>query len=379
MSRSDNRIYLSAPSVSESDVNAVTSALRSGWLAPVGPDLASFESEVCSFLDVPYGVALSSGTAALHLGLKYLGVQPGDYVIVPTLTFAATAFAVTYLEAIPFFVDVEAHSWNLSAELVGQAIDQLRRDGKRVGAVVAVDLYGTPCDYRSLLDICASRDVPVLEDAAEGLGAISELGMVGSFGRAGVISFNGNKIITTSGGGMLVTNDVEMANRVRYWATQSREAHPWYEHLEVGYNYRMSNILAALGRSQLGGISDEVLRRRGIRAEYHAQLSGVLGLGVLQDPPWGKSNAWLTVIQIDPAIHCNGPDQIRTALESANIESRPIWKPMHTQPVFSSHDSLLTGVAATAYSRGLCLPSGGGVSNAEITRICALIESAIEG
>lgn len=362
VSRFEERIYLSAPSVSEADISAVTTAMRSGWLAPVGPDQAHFEKEMCAYLGVPHGVALSSGTAALHLGLKYLGVEPGDYVIVPTLTFAATAFAVSYLQATPVFVDVDQVSWNLSVPLVEKAIDELRHAGKRVSAVVAVDLYGTPCDYRSLLQMCNHKDVPVLEDAAEGLGAKSELGMVGSLGRAGVISFNGNKIITTSGGGMLVTDDPKMAMRVRHWATQSREAHPWYEHLELGYNYRMSNLLAALGRSQLAGISEEVQRRRNLRSLYSSALSAVDGLSVLQDPLWGESNAWLSVLRLDPEVHPDGPNRIRAVLETANVESRPVWKPMHAQPVYASSRAYLDGTADAAYREGLCLPSGAGVN-----------------
>jgi len=370
---SGTRILLSAPRATEEDIAAVVAAMRSGWIAPAGPDLAAFEAETADFLGVQHAVGLSSGTAALHLGLKYLGVGPGDVVLVPTVTFAATAFAVSYLGALPVFVDVDEESWNLDPALVESSVGALRADGHRVAAAVPVDLYGTPANYGELQAVLAELEIPFLEDAAEGLGARRDDGMVGSFGQAGVLSFNGNKLITTSGGGMLVTNDGHLADRVRYWSTQAREDLPWYEHREIGYNYRLSNLLAALGRSQLSRVPHEVAKRRQIREWYRSRLAQLPGVTVQQDPSWGASNAWLTIVRFDRDRHPDAPRLVREHLEAHDIESRPIWKPMHQQPVFASNRSFLSGVADSLFENGLCLPSGTGLAEDDIDRVSALV------
>lgn len=369
----DGRIYLSPPDSVQSDIDAVGDAMRSGWLAPVGPDLLDFEKEMASYLGVGHAVGMSSGTAGLHLALKYLGVVPGDAVLVPTLTFAATAFAVTYIGAVPVFIDSEPFSWNMDPELLARAARETRDSGRRVAAIVPVDLYGSTANYDALLPWAEGQGIPVLEDAAEAVGSRHNESRAGSFGRAGVLSFNGNKIMTTSGGGMLVTDDAEMASKVRFWSTQSREPFPWYEHDEIGYNYRLSNILAALGRSQLARIEDTVRQRRKIREWYRGRLGGFDGVTVQNDPPWGTSNAWLTVVLFDARRYPDGAKIVREALEAVEIESRPIWKPMHLQPVFSASPRHLTGVSETLFRDGLCLPSGTAMDEGHIDRVCSVI------
>ena len=355
---------------------AVQSAMESGWIAPIGPDLSAFEGQMASYLGVHHAVGLSSGTAAIHLGLKYLGVLPGDVVIVPTLTFGATAFAVNYLGAEPVFVDVD-DSWSMDPEQTRRALESLSRDGRRVGAVLPVDLYGSPANYGELLPLFSEFDVPFLEDAAEGLGGAYGEQKLGCFGLGGALSFNGNKILTTSGGGMLVTNDGEFAAKIRFWATQSRGDFPWYEHEEIGYNYRLSNILAALGRSQLERIDQTVMRRRELRELYRKGLAQLEGALVQEDPPWGRSNAWLSVVAFDLGLYPDAPTQIRLALEERNIESRPIWKPMHQQPVFRGARSFLSGKADSVYSLGLCLPSGPGITDLDVEEVCSVISRTL--
>jgi dTDP-4-amino-4,6-dideoxygalactose transaminase len=369
---------LSAPAVTQSDIEAVAKALKTGWLAPKGPDLERFETQIANYLGVSHAVGLNSGTAALHLGLKYLGVKPGDVVLVPTLTFGATAFAVTYLGAEPVFIDSD-ESWNMDPEQTRLALVTLVREGRRVGAALPVDLYGSPANYGELLPLFAEFEVPVFEDSAEGLGGSYGEEKLGGFGSGAALSFNGNKILTTSGGGMLVTNDGEFADKVRFWATQSRKDFPWYEHEEIGYNYRLSNILAALGRSQLERIDQTVSRRREVRDRYRAELSTLAGVAVQEDPTWGRSNAWLSVVTFDLDVYPEAPTRVRLALEERNIESRPIWKPMHQQPVFSGARSFKIGKADSVYSSGLCLPSGPAITDADIDEICEAIAVTLGG
>lgn len=371
-----HRLSLSPPVATESDIDAVVGAMLSNWLAPAGPELNGFEADISAYLGVAHAVGLSSGTAGLHLGLKYLGVGPGDVVLIPTVTFGATAFPATYLGAQPVFIDVD-ESFNVDVNLLRKALTELRESGYRVGAVVPVDLYGTPCDYELLLPTCEEFEVPVLEDAAEGLGSVFGSQALGSFGRAGVLSFNGNKLITTSGGGMLVTNDEEFAQKVRFWSTQSRDDAPWYEHSEIGYNYRLSNLLAALGRSQLRRVDAEVARRRQIREWYRARLEILGGVVVQSDPPGGKSNAWLTIVRFSEDLHPAAPTRVREFLELHNIESRPIWKPMHQQPVFRGCKAFLNGRADALFRDGLCLPSGTAMDEEAVDRVSSLVIRAL--
>lgn len=360
------RIYLSPPDITEVEKALVMDALDSGWVAPLGPHVDAFEAEIAAFAGVKHAVALSSGTAALHLGLLTLGVGPGDHVLVPTLTFGATAFAVTYTGATPVFVDSERTSWNIDPDLVA---DYLANAKVLPKAVVPVDLFGRTADYDRLLTICAEYGVPVLADSAEALGAWHGERPAGSQGHAAVFSFNGNKIMTTSGGGMLVTNDGDLADRVRYLSTQARQPVPWYEHTDIGFNYRMSNVLAALGRGQLQRLPGIVERRREIQEQYAKLLVGLVD--VVTDPPWGTSNAWLTTGLLTDGLK---PDDVTSALASEQIEARHIWKPMHLQPVFTEAPRVGGEVAEDLFARGICLPSGQRMTDADVAAVARLIQ-----
>ena len=359
-------VLLSQAHVTELEVQAVTRAVTSGWVAPLGPEVDGFEDDICAFTGVRHALALSSGTAAIHLALLALGVKPGDEVIVPTLTFGATAFAVTYVGARPVFLDVEEQSWGLDPNLLDSVLAERSR---RIAAVIPVDLFGRPADYDQILPVSAEYGVPVLVDAAESLGATHRDRPAGTMGYAGIYSFNGNKIMTTSGGGMLVSDDEELVEKARYWSTQSREPLPWYEHEEIGYNYRLSNILAALGRAQLARLPEMMARRRQIHEMYTEMLAGLNGVVVTSDPRWGTGNSWLTTVTFDRDVLPSASNRIREALLAENIESRPIWKPMHQQPVFRDHESHLTGVADRLFEEGLCLPSGVGLTDGDVVRV----------
>lgn len=377
MSSHVHTTYLSPPSISDSDIQAVTAALRSGWAAPVGPSIAEFEDLVCSQMGFRHGVALASGTSAIHLGLKFLGVQPGDIVITSTLTFAATAFPIMYLGAIPAFVDVD-ESWNMDVELLDSAIRALRRSGKTISAIIPVDLYGTPANYARLSEISKRHEIPLFADSAESLGSKLNNGNLSDYVSAAAVSFNGNKIITTSGGGMLLTDDVDFVERVKHWSTQSREPAPWYEHKEVGYNYRLSNILAALGSSQTSRLPEIVRKRRSIRDAYREAFLRIGAVEVQKDPEWGISNAWLSVALFDREAHTRIPTEVRLELASNGIEARPIWKPLHSQPVFSSSPAFLSGHADDIFGRGLCLPSGTDMSTDQIARVTRHVTSVLK-
>ncbi len=364
-----SRIYLSPPSIGESEKNAVANALDSGWVAPIGPEIDEFESELAAQAGRSHAVALSSGTAAIHLGLLALGVVPKDEVIVPTLTFGATAFAVIHAGAQPVFLDVEEESWNLDPNLLESELKRRATINRLPKAIVPVDVFGRTCDYESILQISRKYEIPVLVDSAESLGAMHGDSPAGSMGEAAIFSFNGNKIITTGGGGALVTDNAEIARKVRHWSTQSREPLPWYEHEEIGYNYRMSNILASMGRAQLNRLPDIVKRRREIRDRYATALETIPDVSVMGDPPWGTWNGWLTTVRFGQSVHPDAPTRIREELAAQDIESRPIWKPMHQQPVFASAESVITGVADQIFKDGLCLPSGTFMTNAEIDRV----------
>ena len=363
------RLFLSAPSVGEAERAAIDAAMQSGWVAPIGPEIDAFEAELAAQAGRTHAVALSSGTAAIHLGLLALGVSDGEEVLVPTMTFGATAFAVVHAGARPVFLDVEEQSWNLDPNLLESTLKEKAAKGHLPAAVIPVDVFGRTCDYDNIIRICGEFQVPVLVDSAESLGALHGGSPAGSMGNAAVFSFNGNKIITTSGGGALVTNDPEIARKVRHWSTQSREPFPWYEHEEIGYNFRMSNILAALGRAQLARLPEIVERRRAIRERYAATLESVPGVTVMGDPPWGAWNGWLTTVRFDLSMHPNAPTLIREALETHDIESRPVWKPMHQQPVFKDSECVLTGVADRLFDEGLCLPSGTAMTDVDVDRV----------
>lgn len=367
-----DRVYLSAPDVSEHEIGRVTAALRSGWVAPLGPEVDGFERDMSVFTRIPFAAALSSGTAAIHIALRAAGVGPGGSVYCPTITFGATAFAITYVGARPVFLDVEETSWNLDADLLAVVLREDAAAGRLPQAIVTVDIFGRTPDYDRIVPLAQHYSIPVIEDAAEALGAEHKgqagITSAGGFGIAGVFSFNGNKIMTTSGGGMLVSRDEALIDKARFWATQSRDPAPWYEHSEIGFNYRMSNILAALGRGQLERLPEMIDQRRSTLRSYQQALGGIEGVQVIGDPPWCRSNAWLTNVRFDPEIHPAAATRIREALELDGIEARPIWKPMHSQPVFATAVSHLTGAADRIFEEGLCLPSGSAMSASDLER-----------
>ena len=374
----ESRMYLSPPDTSQLEVDALTNTVLKYGIGPSGKNISIFEQEIAQYCHSKFGVALSSGTSALHLGLMALGVKAGDEVAVPTLTFGATAFAVDYIGAKPVFLDVENQSWNLDSELLEKFLQERSKTGNLPKAIITVDLFGRVCNYESILKIAKQYDIPILADAAEALGAQYKGRNSGNFGKVNVLSFNGNKIITTSGGGMVLTDDLEIANKVRYWANQSREQLPWYEHNEIGYNYRMSNLLATLGRAQLSRLPELIKRRRRNRDLYSQALGSVSGLSVQLDPPWGNSNAWLTTITLDSKLFPDAPKRIREKLELSNIESRPVWKPLHLQPVYRDAKKYLSGNADRIYIEGLCLPSGSTMSDEDVERVSNLILSSIK-
>jgi dTDP-4-amino-4,6-dideoxygalactose transaminase len=350
-------------------------AFDSNWIAPTGPDIDAFEREMAEQAGVAHAVALSSGTAALHLALLLAGVERGDEVLVPSFTFIASAAAVTYLGARPVFVDCSADSWNLDPTLVEEELVTRADTGRLPAAVITVDLYGETADYGALESLCRRFDVPLIEDSAEALGSTYRGRPAGSFGAAGVFSFNGNKIITTSGGGMLVTGSRAWADRARHLATQAREPYAHYEHAEVGYNYRLSNLLAALGRAQLRGLESRRARRERIDAAYRDGLCDLPGISPMPRTASGTSNYWLTCILIDPEAFGADREQVRLALESADIESRPTWKPLHLQPAFAGVGLIGPGHCAHVFDRGLCLPTGSALSAPDQARIIELVRA----
>jgi len=372
------RIFLSPPDVGATERELLLAAFDSNWIAPVGPDLTAFENEFAALVDMPHAVAVSSGTAALHLTMQTLGIGAGDVVLVSTFTFAATAFAVTYTGAAPVFVDSELQTWNIDPALVEEAIVDLTAKGTPPKALLAVDLYGRCADYAALVDVCSRHDVILIEDAAEALGASTVVDgtvrQAGSFGAAAAFSFNGNKIITTSGGGMVVTADEGLAQHVRYLSTQARQPVNHYEHIDIGFNYRLSNLLAALGRGQLLGLPAKIARRREINATYRTELADLPGLSF--DPQSETSNCWLTCVLIDPAVS-GGVDRHRVEahLASCDIESRPLWKPMHRQPVFAGAAVYERGVSDHLFELGLCLPSGSSLGDHDLQRVIAEMRS----
>jgi dTDP-4-amino-4,6-dideoxygalactose transaminase len=374
----DGQVYLSAPDVGPLEEEYLLDALRSGWAAPAGPHLAAFEQEVAARVGRSSAVAVSSGTAALHLALLALGVGPDQVVVVPTLTFAATANAVAYTGAEPVFVDCYPSTGNIDVGLLADVLHRLRVRGQRVGAVIPVDVFGACADYTELLPVCEAYGVPVVEDAAEALGAAHGGRAAGSFGRAAAVSFNGNKIITTSGGGMLLSDDPALVERGRYLATQARQPVTHYEHTDIGYNYRLSNLLAAMGRAQLWRLDEMMARRRALRERYRDLFAPIPGVRVLAAHD-RASNCWLTTIVVDPQSTRWTAGQLAAFLAQHQIETRPVWKPMHLQPVFSRARTALTGAAEELFASGLTLPSGSVLTEAQIDRVCLTVEHFLKG
>ena len=362
------RILMSSPDVGEVEERYLLEAFRSGWIAPLGPDVDAFEREVAERVGVRYAAALSSGTAALHLGLLTLGVGHGDTVVTSTLTFAATANAIVYTGGRPYFVDAEPSSGNMDPVLLEKALAQLQASGERVSAIVPVDLFGKAADYTRILPIAERFGVPLLADAAEALGASHRGRAAGSFGAASALSFNGNKIMTTSGGGMLLTDDGGLAARARYLSTQARQPAVHYEHTEIGYNYRLSNLLAALGRAQLTRLDDMMARRRRVRNAYRALLTNARGVEIFGGADDAEDNCWLTSIVVDPEVAGWTASELRATLNEADIESRPLWKPMHLQPIFVDAPAVVNGTAERLFRSGLTLPSGSALTEAQLRR-----------
>ncbi len=340
-------------------------AFDSGWIAPLGPHVDAFEREFAEYIGVPYAVALSSGTAALHLAFEISGVRSGSDVITSTLTFAATANAIRYVGANPMFLDVAASTWTLDPSLLEEELAERHRRGNQAAAVVPVDLYGQCADYGRIEEICARYGVPVIADAAEALGATYGTRRAGAFGSCAAFSFNGNKIITTSGGGMLVSHDRRVTDRARHLATQAREPAPHYQHQDVGYNYRLSNLLAAIGRGQLQGLPSKLARRRAINDRYRRALGTAPGIDFMPEASYGRSNCWLTCMTVEPSLFGATREDVRLHLESLNIEARPVWKPMHLQPVFRGCAVRGGIVAERLFETGLCLPSGSNLSTTD--------------
>jgi pyridoxal phosphate-dependent aminotransferase EpsN len=368
------RIYLSPPHPSGRELELVADAIASNWLAPLGPHVDAFEQELGAVVGVEHVLALSSGTAALHLALTVLGVGAGDEVACSSLTFAASANAIGYTGATPFFVDCDA-SWTLDPALLDAAIADRRRAGARVRAVVAVDLYGDCCDYDAIRAVCERHDVVLVQDAAESLGATYRGEPAGGQGALAVFSFNGNKIVTTSGGGALVSPDDGWIAHARKLSTQAREPAAHYEHAEVGFNYRLSNLLAALGRAQLAVLPERVAARRGIRERYRELLAGEPGITFMPEPAHGVGNAWLTCVLVEPEGFGADREQVRIALEAEDVEARPLWKPMHLQPVYARHRAYGGDVSASLFERGLCLPSGSALTPSDQERIVGIVRS----
>lgn len=381
-SRVPERIHLSRAHVTTVEEELVLEAMRSGWVAPLGPMVDRFEREVAERVGVEHALALSSGTAALHLALLHVGAGPGRVVVLPSMTFAATANAVRYTGAEPVFVDSLADDANVDPQLLLDAVDQLIAEGSDIAAVVSVDLFGRSADNALLETELARRDLPLIEDAAEALGAHRSGRAAGAFGLAAALSFNGNKIMTTSGGGMLLSNDTALIERARYLSTQARQPAAWYEHTETGYNYRLSNILAAIGVGQLQRLDEMIARRREIRQRYADTLGAIDGVRLLGrggDPSDAQDNCWLTCIVLDPQQHTASVDDIVADLSAQGIEARHLWKPMHLQPLFAQARMFDNGVSQDLFRSGITLPSGSELDDAQIDRVVGAVQAHLTG
>ncbi|GAA0559806.1 aminotransferase class I/II-fold pyridoxal phosphate-dependent enzyme [Chitinophaga japonensis] len=356
------------------ELGFVKEAFDSNWIAPLGPHVDGFEKDLAAFTGARHVAALSSGTAALHLALVLLGVERGDEVLCQSMTFSASANPIVYQGATPVFIDSEPDTWNMDPVLLEEAITARLATGKMPKAIIPVHLYGMPAKLDEILQIAARYGVPVIEDAAEALGSVYKGKACGTFGRLGILSFNGNKIITTSGGGALIGDDEELIRKARFLATQARDPAPHYEHSYIGFNYRMSNVCAGIGRGQMQVLPERVAQRRANYDYYVQQLSGLPGIQFLAGPPGTYSNRWLTTLLVDPA-QSGGitRERIRLALEEENIDSRPLWKPMHLQPVFAAAPAFVNGTSARLFNNGLCLPSGSNLGRAELGKVAKII------
>ena len=355
------------------ELELVHEAFASNWIAPLGPQLDAFEREFAATISVPHAVALSSGTAALHLAMKLVSVQPGDEVLCSTLTFSASANAICYEGGRPVFIDCDRASWNMDPGLLAEELAACAARGRLPRAAIVVDLYGQSADHDAIRAACAEYGVAVVEDAAEALGANYKGRPVGGFGALGAFSFNGNKIITTSAGGMLVSRDEAMVKRARYLATQARDPAPHYQHSTIGYNYRLSNVLAAIGRGQLKVLEERVVARRRNFEAYRELLGDLPGIEFMPEAPYGRCTRWLTCLTIEPQAFGATREDVRLALETEDIEARPVWKPMHLQPVFASCRVRRGAVSQRIFEKGLCLPSGSSLTRQEVERVATIV------
>ncbi len=375
-----NKIWLSSPHLSGHEQKYVQEAFATNWVAPLGPNVNGFEEDLCSYIGVAHAAALSSGTAALHLALVMLGVGAGDVVLCQSFTFAASANPIVYLGATPVFVDSETHTWNLCPDALETAIKDQKKQGKQIKALIAVHLYGMPAQLHEILDICNRYDIPLIEDAAEALGSTYAEKKLGSFGKLNVLSFNGNKIITTSGGGALLSDDEQFIQKSKFLATQARDDAPHYQHSEIGYNYRLSNICAGIGRGQMEVIDERVAQRRANFDYYVKSLSFISGISFQPEAAGSFSNRWLSCVIIDPLQTTGGisREDVRLALAAKNIEARPLWKPMHLQPVFEKAPFYGKNVAENLFDHGLCLPSGSNLTPNELAQIVEVIQGCFQ-
>ncbi|SCW77894.1 dTDP-4-amino-4,6-dideoxygalactose transaminase [Paenibacillus tianmuensis] len=379
----NQRIYLSPPHMGQEEQQWVQQAFATNWIAPLGPNVDVFEKEIAGYVGASGALALSSGTAAIHLALRLLGVGAGDSVFCSSLTFVASVNPVMYQGAEPVFIDSEPESWNMSPQALERALSEAKRAGKLPKAVVVVNLYGQSADMDPLLDLCNQYGVPVIEDAAESLGATYKGRASGTLGRFGVYSFNGNKIITTSGGGMLVSDDLEALEKARYWATQARDPAPHYEHSEVGFNYRMSNVLAGIGIGQLHQLPERIEARRAIFANYAEAFGSMEGIEFMPEASFGQATRWLTALTVDPQAATTTSGDIIRSLAEANIESRPVWKPMHLQPLFQGcvyypHQEGHS-VSDRLFEQGICLPSGSSLTETEQAKVIEIVKTLVCG
>ncbi|MCU9599714.1 DegT/DnrJ/EryC1/StrS family aminotransferase [Pallidibacillus thermolactis] len=367
------RIYLSSPHMSDEGYEKIfiKEAFDTNWIAPLGKNVDEFEKELARKVGSKAAAALSSGTAAIHMALKAAGVGEGDIVFCPTLTFAATANPIIYQNAIPVFIDSDYETWNMCPDALEEAFERY----PNVKAVIVVHLYGLAADMDRIMEICRRHNVPVIEDAAESLGTYYKGKHTGTIGDYGIFSFNGNKIITTSGGGMLVSDNVERIEKVRFWATQSRDKARHYQHSELGYNYRMSNIVAGIGRGQLKVLDQRVEKKRYIFEFYKRELSDLDGIQFMPSNDWNEPNYWLSTMILNGKVR---PIDVIEALEKENIESRPVWKPMHMQPVFEKYDFIGTDVAQKLFENGVCLPSDTKMTDEDLERVCNVIKNYYE-
>lgn len=374
----DRHILLSSPHLGDEEMSFIEEAIRTNWVAPLGPNVDAFERELADYVGSGHAAAVVSGTAAIHLALRLLGVGPGDTVLCSTLTFVASANPILYQGATPVFIDSEPATWNMSPIALARALADAARFGRLPKAVVVVNLYGQSADYDPILELCDHYGVPVVEDAAESLGATYKGRHSGTFGRLGVYSFNGNKIITTSGGGMLISDDEALISRARYLSTQARDPAPYYQHTELGYNYRMSNILAGIGRGQLRVLDERIASRRAVYGRYLEALSEVDEVGWMPEADFGRSTHWLTACTLRGGVE---PTDLIAKLAAERIEARRVWKPMHLQPLFAGaayyRHAEGEDVAADLFARGVCLPSGSNLSEADLDRIIGALRRAL--